>query len=472
MAVDDQYTKLLLHGEGKEGWNFIYDEAGKTATPYGTACTKSANKKFGTRALNFTNTSNEAYLTIPANADFNVGSGDFTIDCWFAFSRLFTNNSFSTDGYKILFSQRQGHQWNESMNLAVIKRSTGYRVYYWYTLNGSSQVAVESSDLVFEENTLYHVAVVRNSTEIKLYLDGVCVATHTIGTGSIYESTALFIIAGGAGMDPRVFWEGSIDEFRFSKGIARWTEDFTPPTEQYGTPDPFDWDVFDEYTTFLSHFDNPAIKDELYSPLTVNSNAALSTLQKKFGVASLSLDGNGDYVSAAFNSLRFGFGTGDFTMETWVYLNAMPAADGWPTSWSSHMSVMGVGTPNAGDGCNMVLGATKLYLNNSDSGYFGNNHGMTTGQWYHLAITRSGNVWRAFVDGIKIGEFTNAMSAGAGSNFYIGCETGQGAWLNGYIDELRVSKGIARWTSNFTPPTAAYGPSAPVSTGIMFATFI
>lgn len=164
-------------------------------------------------------------------------------------------------------------------------------------------------------------------------------------------------------------------------------------------------------------------------------------------------DGSGDYLQINGNFVM-NFGSTDFTVEAWVYLNALPTSDAWPTSWSLHMMLATVGTVNAGDGIGFIIGQTKLLIQNNDTQYAGTAHGMAVNTWYHLAYVRNGNIFYFYVNGVAKGSAAFSGSAGTGANTFIGSETGQGAFLNGYISNLRVVKGTAVYTSAFTPPTA------------------
>lgn len=217
--------------------------------------------------------------------------------------------------------------------------------------------------------------------------------------------------------------------------------------------------IFIPKEVLLMHMDsylnnNKLFKDEKGHStklMNVYGNTKIKTTKSKFGGSSALFDGNGDYLKC----LPRTYGTSDFTMEAWIYMNTMPTSDAWATSWSSHMSIMGVGSYGASDGCNLVLGATKLILQSNNEQILSGLHGITTGSWHHVAVTRSGNTFNLFVDGVVKATTTNSNVMGRGEYTYIGSETGEGAWFDGYMDEVRIST-IARWTSGFTPNASAY----------------
>jgi hypothetical protein len=227
----------------------------------------------------------------------------------------------------------------------------------------------------------------------------------------------------------------------------------------------------DSYTKLLLHFDEgngaTTFPDSSGNSVSITryGNTVQSTTQYKW-ISSAYFDGSGDYLRHTYTG--FALGTSSFTVDAWVYLNAMPTSDSWPSEWASHVVLWGVGTFNQADGCNMIIGKTKLIIQSNDGQVISATHGMSTGQWYHLAYVRDGTSFLLFVNGTQIGTtVTSSASMGTGAYSFIGCETGQGAYLNGYMEELRVSIGIARWTSNFTPPTGEYtsssGPSVTTS---------
>ena len=193
------------------------------------------------------------------------------------------------------------------------------------------------------------------------------------------------------------------------------------------------------------------ITDRTGKAVTAYGSAQQSTVEKKFGISSGLFDGNGDYIEI-LNNTDFQFGTGNYALEAWVYLNSL----------SKTHRIFFKGTTSA----------DQLSLRVNSSNVLQGKHGlvtvtgsttMTTGQWYHVAISRvSGtntvNIW---LNGQL--EATSNLATDNISNtdpLNIGGEYGTaGDSLDGYIDEVRVSN-ISRYTSNFAVSTSAFGSDA------------
>lgn len=207
--------------------------------------------------------------------------------------------------------------------------------------------------------------------------------------------------------------------------------------------------------TSLLHFDgtngSTTFTDSAGSPRTwtASGNAQLSTTSPKFGTACLLLDGTGGYISSTSNLATSGF-PGDFTVEAWVRPDI--------TAGSGFRAII---TPGS------VTGGFVFGLNNGAAyhGRFGvavDTQGTTvlsTSAYTHVAVCRSGTNVRLFVDGVQDGAtFANGVAyPNASALIYIG--TGAGQFFDGRIDDLRITRGVARYTANFTPPTAAFPDS-------------
>jgi hypothetical protein len=192
--------------------------------------------------------------------------------------------------------------------------------------------------------------------------------------------------------------------------------------------------------------------------MTAGGNAQISTAQAKFGTSSIYFDGAGDRVSTPDdNALDFP-SSGIFTIEGWIRSAVNPA------SYSAQYAHLF----GKGNGVNSGTYALALYLSKLYFVYGGSLFAGTTtvaaNQWYHVAVTRdSSQVIRLFLDGNLQSSTTNGAALTSASSFNVGDRQGSDPSLqypfNGYIEQVRVTKGIARYTANFTPPTAAFPTS-------------
>jgi hypothetical protein len=186
-------------------------------------------------------------------------------------------------------------------------------------------------------------------------------------------------------------------------------------------------------------------------------NAQISTAQSKFGGSSIAFDGTGDYLTSPNLGGLLSFGAGDFTIEAWVYLSVMPTGNGYPTSFW----VVGGGPANSEPGFDFAIGSTNLLVGLSNFSGLNINvaHGMTTGIWYHIAISRSGSTLYAFKNGVQLATANVAgvtadpclTGLAVAAAEPVGATSGN---FNGYIDDLRITKGYAVYTTNFPVPGA------------------
>jgi hypothetical protein len=189
---------------------------------------------------------------------------------------------------------------------------------------------------------------------------------------------------------------------------------------------------------------------------TANGNAQISTTQSKFGGASGKFDGSGDYVQIT-SATALELGSGDFTIELWYY------HDGGNQTFAGLVGKGPVGsTPS--DAWTLEFGGSGIIF----VPWAASTETVTTTEpsqnaWHHVAVTRSGSTLRLFVDGVQ--SASNTVSFTVGTNNSGPLVIGGGAFapstrsFSGYIDDLRITKGVARYTAGFTPPTAAFPDS-------------
>jgi len=189
--------------------------------------------------------------------------------------------------------------------------------------------------------------------------------------------------------------------------------------------------------------------------LTPQADARLDTSIKKFGTASLELDGTGDFVS--IETLEdFGFGTAKFCAEAWIY----------PTSTTGTSTIFDFRTGSDTDVAPRLYqnGGTLKYGSGTTEHISGGSLSLNT--WHHVAVARhnptnsSTLTTRLFLDGVLVGSYTDANNYGKTKPLNIGSDYGTtgGNFFTGKIDEVRLSTGLsARYTSAFTPPSSEYG---------------
>ena len=193
--------------------------------------------------------------------------------------------------------------------------------------------------------------------------------------------------------------------------------------------------------------------------ITFAGTAQLDTAQKKFGTASLLLDGDSDYIQVADHD-SFDFGAGNFTAECWIRFAALgnnTIFSHWANGTASSMSYYLTYFNSSG-----ILRLGYYLGGNLDSTY---SWSPSTGTWYHIALERSGTTLKVYIDGtsvISVSASTTALQASE-DPFRVGvfndASTGSPSldwYFNGHIDDLRITKGLARYGTNFTPPTSAH----------------
>jgi hypothetical protein len=206
-------------------------------------------------------------------------------------------------------------------------------------------------------------------------------------------------------------------------------------------------------TTFIDN--SPVTKS-----FTVNGNSQISTVQSKFGNSSLYLDGTGDYLSTN-SSNNFAFGTGDFTVEFWIYssdvssatqrgfLQTSDTSGGLKTSFTTGIIIL-QGSNNVGGSLNGGLNANVAGTTIGSSTAV-----ITTNTWYHIALVRNSGTSTLYVNGISVGSGTTTGSC-SGTYLSIGGYYNTSYLYQGYLDELRITKGVARYTGSFTTSSVEF----------------
>lgn len=216
----------------------------------------------------------------------------------------------------------------------------------------------------------------------------------------------------------------------------------------------------DDFTVLCLHGDgadaSTSFPDAARShAMTARGNAQVDTAQSKFGGSAILLDGTGDWVDTPDHA-DWDFGAGDFTIDTFARFNSVPG--GAAACFLSQWVITGNQQAWRLEYNPFTAGFHFEYsTTGADNPQFSKTWAPSTSTWYHIAVVRFGNSFYCFVDGTQLGS-TDTLSAtifNSNAVLQIGARDG-GDNFNGWLDEVRISKGIARWTANFTPPTEAY----------------
>ena len=203
----------------------------------------------------------------------------------------------------------------------------------------------------------------------------------------------------------------------------------------------------DSYTKTILHLDNNATDSALTPHTLTPANITYDTTDGKFSYYSI-LNG----TSAKYNSdthVDFNLYNVDWTIDCWIK----------PTEISTNDRLFGIEDPEGVSFGIYFDGATTITCGNMNVNNLGQSATVTAGVWQHIAVVKYGTRVSIYVDGTS-GAVNNSYEpiTNEGDRFLsIGQTTNYaGGWYDGRIDEVRITKGLARWTTNFTPPTSAY----------------
>ena len=398
---------------------------------------------------------NNDYLTTPSNAAFTLGTGDFTMECWFY-------RTGANSGSMSLFDIRTAEP-SLAPNLYINGSGGSSPLQLEYWVNGASAILAPTAPAA---NTWHHVAVVRLNGTTKMYLNGTQVGSNYTDTNN-YVGTTLTIGGRFAAVtgDYRS-WFGYISNARIVKGTAVYTNTFTPSTTpltavantsllacQSST-------FIDNSTNNFTITANGDSRPTTISPFTPTATTGVSYTPAIYG-GSMYFDGTGDWINAGAQT-AYDFGTGDFTIETFVY--------GAGSSWT--------GGDASGFTCicdtrlqSNVAESNRLFIGINNTGsypyfYDGSTQVSTNSTipvnvqcWNHIAVTRSSGTVKIWVNGVQGASVSDTTSftvgrLGIGAGAATAGSTNNRFNLIGYLSDFRWIKGQALYTSNFVPPVS------------------
>ena len=355
-----------------------------------------------------------------------VGTNAFCFECWFYPGAAQGNNSgiFVADtnnGLQLSYYDATG-----TGGLGIAQKGVAWQI---FNSNGIKPTVGQWN----------HIAFVRSGTgtnQTSIFLNGTRIANGTVSynyAASLYEIST--VNAAGTVLN------GYMSGARFTLGSTPYdatqsiiTVPTSPPTNIANT-------------SLLLNFTNAGIFDQTAKNiLETVGDAKVSTAQYKYGTGSVVFDGTGDYLIAP--SKICDFGTGNFTVEGWIRVSNTTGAKFIADSRSTGS--------DAGFGL-LLEDSTgyKLRVYRNGGYLITSSSTISSNTWYHVAFVRNNSNSFLYIDGTQVANSSDTNSYIQAGSFRIGAGWNNGDFFNGYIDDLRITKGYARYTSNFTPPTSA-----------------
>ena len=382
----------------------------KTVSVSGDPASSTIESNFYGASFYFDGSANTDYVSVADNDQLDVGSGDFTIECW-AYVSGYPNTNPG------LLSKRGG---NGAAHWQLVLNRNGQIQFgdqaTWSNYFGTSSGT--TGDQIFKDNW-HHIAITRTSGSVQAWYDGREYGTAITNTTN-FSTSANFSVGVGRedNYDP---FQGYVSDVRVYKGISKYTSNFVVPST------------------------NPDILPD--TPSGVSGSSKLT----KITDGAVSFDGANDYLTIA-DSDDFNLGSGAFTIEGFCYLNNSNAQQFLVGQWTDSQLSYAVQTTNDSNRNLRFLISNDGSTVNFDKG--GSGLSLKLKGWSHFAVTRSGNTFYLFVDGILVGtqSDSNTLHNSTGT-LAIGARNDGTQDLNGFISNVSIVKGTALYTSNFTPPT-------------------
>ena len=370
------------------------------------------------------------YLSVPYSAAFSTGT-TYTIDVWVYPTVLNAANQI----FNVLNTTVTNFGgWVTWIN--------GSGTVYFESRPGNGGTNIQMSGGTAPLNTWTHIAVSVSAGTAKLFVNGVQTDIDTVtaldGTQSF---VAIGAITNGYTASP---FTGYMTDVRLVKGTALYTANFAPPTSPLTAV---------SGTSLLTCQSNQPVNNNVFLDsstnalaITRNGNTTQGTFSPYGENWSNYFDGSGDYLTLPV-STNLAMGSGDYTVECWVYLNSVSGLQGVYSSIDN--------SADAWQGPYMGFSGTSFLATSYVPGNDTITHqtAVTVGQWYHIAMCRSGSATKSYLNGVQSTSTTTSSYSLTQSGSTIGSAYPGTSPLNGYISNLRVVKGTALYTSNFTPST-------------------
>lgn len=375
---------------------------------------------------------NGDFLQTPTSSALAANSTNYTVEAW-VYVDLSTYSVFDNSrGIVSDYGTNSNGRWLLSIN------SSGFLSFAEQNASGAGGVTIVDS-AAFPLRAWTHVMAVKSGTTMYLFKNGVLVSSGTSASRTGFVGR---LNVGQLTVDTgfRGYFIGYISNVRFLNGTALYTSSFTPPTAPLTAI---------TNTALLLNFANAAIFDNTQkNNLETVGNAQIDTTVKKYGTGSIEFDGTGDWLTIP-NNINLQLQSANFTIEFWVYL-----ASG---DTGSNRGLIAKG--GASTGWLVSLDATQKVVFTFTTSTITSSGAITTDAWNHIAVVREGtgtNLTKIYINGTNDGTGTVSTNFNQTEIMYVGANRTGATPMKGYMDDIRISNGVARYTANFTPPTQAF----------------
>lgn len=359
---------------------------------------------------------NPDYLVATSSTAFDIGTSDFTIEAWIYLKVLMSGYAMiaGTDGVNNYFAV--------STTDVIMFNNTS-------EIRGAATINLDQWN---------HIVWQVSGGNAQMYCNGTRVYNAAYGT---FTTSQTAMTVGRSLFYANYYTEGYISNFRVVIGSAVYSgTTITVPTAPLTAI---------TNTKLLLNCTNGAVVDNAAkNSIETAGNAQVSTTQAKFGTGSLYFDGTGDWLVIR-DQPYLRFGTGNFTIEFWVYL-----ASG---DTGSNRGLVAKG--GASTGWLVSLNTTQKVVFTYTTSTITSTGSITTNAWNHIAIVREGtgtNQTKIYIGGSNDGTGTVSTDFTQTESMYVGADRSAASPMKGYIDDVRITTGVARYTANFTPPTRAF----------------
>ena len=467
IAANDPYfntTVLLLKGDVTP---FTSDASTNTfdISPVGATSANTNNPlQPGYYSGSFNGTGD--YLSVPTNAVFDFGSGDFTVEAWIYLTTLTPAGGGSSNAITIITALPSSGTitgWGLDIN------NTNY--VYWDNWVSSTEQYISATNNPITINTWYHVAVSRQSSTFRIFVNGnLCTTTGTVSQVTNTGSNIIQVGAGHYTGYPNGL-TGQISNLRVVKGTAVYTGVFTPPTlapltnagatsaAAYPSTTNVNITFASSATSLLTLQTNQAQNNNQFRDSSTNNFAVTRTgtpTQGTFTPFSQTgwsgyFNGTTDYLS---NSSMGALGSGSFTIELWVYT---------PSVATNQCFIGNAASPGYNNWqIDYISGTTLRFLGWYDV-TFRVAVTLPINSWNHIAVSRNGTNCAMFLNGTRIATPANDSHNYSVTLLNIGREADATMYYTGYLSNVRIVTGTYVYDPTSTTITVPTAPLALIS---------